>query len=304
MKVLIIGGTGHIGKNLVKMLVDEGLEVIVMSRGIKPVDESPQVRFIRKEYDRDNRGWQDLFSAVKPDVIIDILGTHATAIYETGKLYCKQFILCGSIWMFGEPKIVPTPEITQSECIFPGYAKRYAEMQNLKERAKQDGIRFTAIMPPNICGPGKIPLDCYGSRSIENHKNHALGKPVPLPEPGQTLIGPCDAEDVARGFYLSVINPENAADEIFNVGSSYALTARQFVETYGKIYGVKIPIDWCSWKEYSEEINPQITAHYHFKAHMCPDISKISSRLGYKPAYTPEETMERALNWMRKQGLI
>ncbi len=135
-------------------------------------------------------------------------------------------------------------------------------------------------MPPNICGPGKIPLDCYGSRSIENHKNHLLGKPVTLPEPGQTLIGPCDAEDVARGFYLSVMSPENAADEIFNVGSSYALTARQFVETYGKIYGVKIPIEWCSWKEYAEEINPQPGANFHFKAHMCPDISKNFKKAG------------------------
>ncbi|MCM8822736.1 MAG: NAD(P)-dependent oxidoreductase [Candidatus Omnitrophica bacterium] len=304
MKVCVIGGTGHTGKNIVRMLAREDFEVSVVSRGIKPIFDDSRISFIKKDYDSSNEQWHDLFSQIKPDVIIDILGSFAPVVYETGKIYCKHFILCGSIWMFGEAKIVPTPEITQASCIFPGYAKRYSDMLKLKEKAKADGIRFTAIMPPNICGPGKIPLDCYGSRGIENHKNHMAGKPVPLPEPGQTLIGPCDAEDVARGFYLSVMNPEMASDEIFNVGSAYALTAKQFVETYAQIYRTKIPIDWCSWKEYSEEINPQTGANFHFKAHMCPDISKIAKKLAYKPAYAPEETMERAVSWMKQQGLI
>lgn len=304
MKVCVIGGTGHIGQNLVRMLCKDQFEVFVVSRGTRPIHEDAKVKHIKKSYDDRIDEWKELFQQIQPDIIIDILGSYAPTVYDTGLLYFKHFILCGSIWMFGEPKIVPTPEITQSRCIFPGYAKRYDEMLSLKERAKKDSVRFTAIMPPNICGPGKIPLDCYGSRRIENHKNFMMGKPVGLPEPGNTLIGPCDAEDVAQGFYLSVINPEKAADEIFNVGSAYALTAKQFVETYGKIFKVQTTIEWYTWKEYSQEINPQPGASFHFKAHMCPDISKISKKLGYKPSYTPEETMERAVNWMRQNNLI
>ena len=300
----MIGGTGHIGENLIRMLVAEKFQIFLVTRGNKPVPDNQLIKFIKKTYDNNLVEWQKLFDEIQPDIIIDILGGAAPIVYSAGRIYCKHFIACGSIWMFGEAKVVPTPETTQSPCIFPGYAKRYAEMLKLKDEAKIGGMKFTAIMPSNICGPGKIPLDCYGSRSIENHKNHMQGKPVPLPEPGQTLIGPCDAEDVATGFYLAVMNPEMAADEIFNVGSAYAITAKQFVETYGKIYKVEIPIEWTSWKEYSQEINPQPGANFHFKAHMCPDISKISKKLGYKPKYTPEETMERAVCWMKVQNMI
>lgn len=141
-------------------------------------------------------------------------------------------------------------------------------------------------------------------RNIENHKKHKNGEVVFLPEPGQTLIGPCDAEDVARGFFLSIMQPQNASNEIFNVGSEYAITVKRFVETYGEIYKVKIPVEWISWKEYSEKINPELGANTHFKWNMCPDISKISKKLGYKPEYTVEETMERAVRWMEKQNLI
>ncbi len=92
--------------------------------------------------------------------------------------------------------------------------------------------------------------------------------------------------------------------EIFNVGTRYAITVKNFVEEYGKIYNVEIPIKWVSWKEYSEKITPQIGASFHFKAHMCPDISKISKKLGYQPKYTPEETMERAVRWMKGKNMI
>jgi nucleoside-diphosphate-sugar epimerase len=304
MKICIIGGTGHIGTNLVRMLVKERCEISLIARGINAVFENQKIKFFKKAYDNSSSEWERIFDEIKPEIIIDILGTYAPVVYETGKRFCRHFILCGSIWMFGEPKIVPTPEITQATCIFPGYAKRYAEMQQIKQQAKKDGIIFTAIMPPNICGPGKIPLDCYGNRSIENHIKHKNGKPVALPEPGQTFIGPCDAEDVAKGFYLAVMQPENAADEIFNVGAKYAITVKNFVETYGKIYNIEIPVEWFSWKEYSEKINPSPGANFHFKAHMCPDISKISKKLAYHPEYSPEETMERAVNWMKKQNML
>jgi len=47
--------------------------------------------------------------------------------------------------------------------------------------------------------------------------------------------------------------------------------------------------------------NATILAEQH---HMLPDISKIRVALGYRPRYTPEQTMERAVAWMRDQGLI
>ena len=37
---------------------------------------------------------------------------------------------------------------------------------------------------------------------------------------------------------------------------------------------------------------------------MQPDISKARKLLGYAPKYTPKQTLERAVNWMRGEGLI
>ena len=172
------------------------------------------------------------------------------------------------------------------------------------EQSKTKKADFTAIMPPNICGAGKIPIDQYGGRSLEFHKQMANGEKVYLPDGPEALIGPCDAEDIAELLLLAVENREKSAGQIFNAGSAYALTVGEFVRAYGKIYGVEIPIERVSWEKYITEINPNKGAWWHFYGSMCPDISKARNLLGYQPKYTPEQTMERAVLWMKAEGLL
>ena len=306
MKILVIGGTGHIGSFLVPMLSGAGEDVSVVSRNSKS-PEAPgweKVKIVQGTYKRDDGDWSNLIKQNECDVLIDILGTDVPATYETAKAHCKRIIACGSVWMFGPPRVVPTPDETQEPCPFEGYALRYSELLATKQQAQTDGVTFAAIMPPNICGPGKAPLDCYGSRSLELHKEHMQGKPVKLFQGCNTLIGPCDAEDIAQAFFLAAHKPEAAAGEIFNVGSAYSLTTPQFIETYAQIYGTKIPIDYVTHEEYFGSVLPAFGANYHFSQHMAPDISKLRSKLGYEPKYTPEQTMERAVEWMKNQNLL
>lgn len=306
MKVLVIGGTGHIGSFLVPMLAAKGEQTIVVSRNRKSVEATgwESVQLVQAKYVRNDGKWSDFIRQLEFDTLIDILGVDVPGTYEAAKLHCKHFIACGSLWMFGPPRVVPTPEKTQEPCPFEGYATRYSELLSTKEQAEKDGVMFTAVMPPNICGPGKIPLDGHGGRGLEVHKAHVQGKPVKLPHGCNTLIGPCDAEDVARGFFLAVCQPEESAGEIFNVGSSYALPAVQFIETYAEIYGCKIPIEFVSNETFFGSVLPDPGANYHFSQHMLPDISKISTKLGYEPKHSPKETMERAVEWMKGQKLL
>lgn len=307
MKILVIGGTGHIGSFLVPMLSDRGEEVSVVSTRSSKSVEAPgweNVQLIQGKYIRNDRNWCEFIRQRKFDVLVDILGADVPATYEAAKPHCKHFIACGSLWMFGSPKVVPTPEITQGPCPFEDYAQRYSEMLSTKEQAERDGVMFTAIMPPNICGPGKIPLDGHGGRDLEVHKAHMQGKPVKLAQGCNTLIGPCDAEDIAQGFFLAACQSEAAAGEIFNVGSSYSLTAPQFIETYAKIYGCKIPIEFVSNEAFFGSVLPDLGANYHFSQHMLPDTSKIRAKLNYEPKYSPEEAMERAVEWMKRRKLL
>lgn len=310
MKTIVIGGTGHIGTFLTRMLVEEGYEVGVMSSGHRPRPEGDcyrRIKYFTLPYAESlaDGSFLAMLREEQPQVIVDILQADSGAVWEAARQagVC-QVVACGSVWMWGRPKVVPTPEAPQTECPFAGYQQRLNELLQTMERSRQAGPGLSAIMPPNICGPGKIPLEASGGRSLQVHEAHRRGEPVILPAPGTNLIGPCDAEDVARGFLAAVQHPEQAAGEIFNVGSAYALTAERFVSAYAEIYGTPIPIDYVTPEVYVREVLPELGANFHLLEHMCPDITKLSSRLGYRPHYTPEQTMERAVRWMFDTGLL
>jgi len=270
MTVCIIGGTGHIGKFLTTMLAEAGHDVIVVTSGRTPVPRTgvwETVHSVTQTYGVP--GWTDAVRALRAEVVIDILQGDSPGLYTAVRDSCGHLLVCGSLWMLGLPRTVPTPEVTQAPCLFAGYARRYQQLLETRERA-----------------------------APEVHRAHRRGDRVVLPDPGNVLIGPCDAEDVARGFFCAVQNRAAAAGGVFNVGSAYALTALQFIETYGTIYGSRIPVDLVAWHTFETEVLPEPGANWHFKANMCPDITAIRNRLAYTPAYTPEQTMERAVRWM------
>lgn len=305
MKILVIGGTGHVGSHLVPILLAQGHDVAIGSRGKTKVPENSPVKGARfVTCDTHNvESLKALAETESFDTIVDFPGT-AWNVWQAFSDKVGHIIACGSLWMFGYPHFVPTPEMTQETCVFEGYERRYQQIIDMLADSRRHKAAFTAIMPPNICGPGKIPLDTLGGRDIEVHKANMRGETVYLPEGPEALISPCDAADLAQLFALAANNRIAAAGQIFNGGSGYALTSTQFVNTMAHIYGSQIPIEYVPWKKYRDEISPDVGYWWHFYAHMCPDISKARALLGYEPEFTPEETLLRAVNWMRDEGLL
>ena len=287
MKILIIGGTGHVGTFLVSKLVKNGHDVYVGARGIT---QAHDVRdFERANLIDLNSGKKESLQKLKDenfDVVVDFPGT-AKLVWDTLADSVSHIIACGSLWMFGRPRIIPTPEIAFEKCFDEGYKNRFEEILTMQKESGKKKAVFTAIMPPNICGPGKIPVDQYGDRSLDYHKQMLNGEVVYIPDGPECTIGPCDAEDIAELFSLAIEKRDCAAGEIFNVGSAYSLTISEFISVYSKIYGVEIPVERVSWEKYITEINPEQVSWWHFYSNMTPDISKARKLLGYEPQYTP-----------------
>lgn len=166
------------------MLLGKRFQVTVISGEIAPlpsVSRERRLRVVEHDYIRGNEELGNILRGVRPEVIVDILGKDLPLTYEFARGMCRHLIVCGSVWMFGEPRVVPTPEESQGPCPFENYARRYREILRVKGKALQDGLPFTAIIPPNIGGPGKLLLKGKGDRNLEVHREHQKGRPVPLP---------------------------------------------------------------------------------------------------------------------------
>lgn len=305
MKILIIGGTGHVGAFLTEQLISQGHEVVIGSRGrtASPTHASVEgARFVTCNSE-DMSSLTALAESEYFDAVVDFPGT-AWNVWCAFRDKAHHVIACGSMWMFGNPKVVPTPERTQGPCMFDIYEVRYAQILDMLSDCLRHKAAFTAIMPPNISGPGRMPLDSLGGRSADVHHAGMRGETVYLPDGPEATICPCDAYDLASLFALAINNRDKAAGQIFNGGTEQALTSTEFVNTLAEIYGSNIPIEYVSWDEYKTKISPSIGYWWHFYAHMCPDISKAKSLLGYKPRYTSQEAMTRAVAWAKRIHIL
>jgi len=307
--VLVTGGYGHIGTFLVPRLVRAGWQVTVLTRGRKKPPDSADWqdlphRHLNADYSElcKHDQWKDLLAELRPAAVIDTLARDAPAVVRACPASVEHVIVCGSVWMYGPPRQVPTPERTQGECPFEPYRQRYQQLLSLLSRT--DGPAITGIMPSNIAGPGKIPLEPYGSRSLEVHRQMSTGCQIALPADGQTLVGPTDAQDIAEVFALALEKPQQAAGRMFNAAAAYAITFNEMVATYSRIYSVEISVRHVTWQEFDNIVRPEPSQRYHHEAHMCADITAARAALGYEPAFTPEQALERAVEWMHSTGLL
>jgi len=119
MRIVVIGGTGHIGTFLVPQLVALGHEVTVLSRGRRKPYQSPGswTRVDMVEVDRqaeDERGsFGELVAGLGPDVVIDLIcftEDSAGQLAEALEGRVQHLLHCGSIWVHGPSASVPTRE--------------------------------------------------------------------------------------------------------------------------------------------------------------------------------------------------
>lgn len=117
MRVVIIGGTGHVGTYLVPRLVKAGHEVICISRQLrKPYRSGSSWKKVRMEIlDRTQLELNDSFGeAIKnldAEVVIDMIcftPESAKMLVESLSGSVKHFIHCGTMWVHGHSIAVPS----------------------------------------------------------------------------------------------------------------------------------------------------------------------------------------------------
>ena len=172
MRVVIIGGTGHVGTYLVPKLVEAGYEVISVSRQHRVAYEShvawksvQEVRIDRARAEQAGTfGHQirELAADVVIDMICFTLGS-VKQLVESFRGEVRHFLHCGSIWVHGHSVQIPTME-TQPRHPFGEYGLNKAAVEAyLLAESQRTGFPATILHPGHIVGRGWVPLNPVGN---------------------------------------------------------------------------------------------------------------------------------------------
>ncbi|TQS40144.1 NAD-dependent epimerase/dehydratase family protein [Cryptosporangium phraense] len=310
MRIVVIGGSGHIGTFLVPRLVRAGHEVITISRGTRgPYVSSPEwesVRLVTADRERDST-FDDRVVGLAPDVVVDLVCftlASASALVERLRGEVGHLVHCGSIWRYGVSHRIPITEETGTPPFGEYGIEKDRIARMLKEETASGGLVTTSLHPGHIVGPGWVPINPLGNLDLSVWRTLAAGEPLRIPGLGAEMMHHVHADDVAQAFEVAVSHRSEAAGEDFNAVAPSAITVRGYAEAAAAWFGKRAVLESVSWAEF-EETTPKEhaeTSWEHLVRSQCASIEKARTRLGYAPRYEPMEAVEESVRWLILHG--
>ncbi len=315
MRVVIIGGSGHVGTFLVPRLVEAGHEVIAISRGqrepYQPHTAWKQVRQI--QIDREAADKAGTFGRtvrdLQPDAVIDMICfTLDSAKQIVGALrgQVQHFLHCGTIWIYGPSAQVPATE-EQPRRPFGEYGIQKAAIEAyLLNEARRNGFPATLLHPGHIVGPGWEPLNPAGHFNPQVFAQLAQGQEVTLPNLGMETVHHVHADDVAQAFMQAMANRSVSLGESFHVVSPAALTLRGYAEAVAGWFGQPARLRFLPWEEFRTTVSPdEAQATWDHIAHSPnASIAKAQRLLDYRPHYSSLQAIYEAVNWLIEHEVV
>ena len=315
MRVVIIGGTGHVGTYLVPRLAEAGHEVVSLSRGQRgPYHPHAAWNAVEQlEVDRAAEEADGTFGRrvldLKPDIVVDMICftlESARHLVDALRGQVQHFLHCGTIWVHGPSAVVPTTE-EQPRRPFGDYGIQKAAIEAyLLDEARRRGFPATVLHPGHIVGPGWAPLNPAGHFDPRVFRQLARGEELVLPNLGMETVHHVHADDVAQAFMRAIARRGNAVGESFHVVSPAALTLRGYAESAAGWFGQQARLRFLGWDEWRTTVSEQEAgATWDHIAHSpnC-SIAKAEDLLDYRPRYTSLQGVYEAVQWLVDKGRI
>lgn len=302
MRVVVIGGTGHIGTFLVPALVRAGHDVAVVSRGrSRPYREDETWGHVQtvqcdREAAEEDGTFGTTVAELKPDAVLDLTCfTPDQARHLVEALDGQHLVHTGSAWSYGPSALVPTTEDAPKQ----PYGE-YGINKLVIERylMGQDRVRATVVHPGHISGPGWMPIGPAGNLDPAVLDALRAEGSCLLPDRGGETIHHVHAQDVADLHLACLEQPERSVGESFNSVCTQALILRGYAELVARHFGHEPRLEFVPWSEFVSRVGPEqadLTLDHIGRAPLF-SMEKARDLLGFVPQHSVTDTVLEAID--------
>jgi nucleoside-diphosphate-sugar epimerase len=300
VKVLFIGGTGNISAAVSRLLVREGHDLDLLTRGTGGAS-IPGARMLRADI-HDPPAVSALLSGVTWDAVVDWVAYRQEDVERDLALFrgrTGQYVFISSATVYLKPP--SSPFITESTPLgnpYWEYARQKIACElRLNQAFREEGFPAVIVRPSHTYDT-VLPLAIGGWQDYSIIPRLRRGQPVVVHGDGTSLWTLTHAEDFAAGFSGLLGHPQ-AAGHSFHITSDEVLTWNQIYATVAEAAGaeariVHIPSDFIAARE--PELAGTLLGD---KAHsVLFDNTKIKSFVpGYRARIPFREGIRRTLAW-------
>jgi nucleoside-diphosphate-sugar epimerase len=313
-RIVITGGSGHVGSYLVPKLVDLGHEVVNVSRGsAKPYHSHYAWSHVENvALDRAAEEEAGQFGVkianLNPDIVVDMIAFDLSSTKQiVGALRgrVEHYLFCSSIWVYGHYIAVPSTETDPPNPI-DSYGKGKAECEAwLMQEARQNGFPATCFRPGHIVGEGWVPTSPMGNSNPDVYSQIARGEGLVLPNFGNETLHHVHADDVAQWIICAIENRAASVGEIFNTVSAQAITLRGYAEALYRWFGKEPRISFKPFDEWILDLGEYAeNSRGHVVRSSSHSIEKSRQRLGYRLRYTSLEAIHESIRALIADGKV
>jgi nucleoside-diphosphate-sugar epimerase len=315
MRVVVIGGSGHIGSYLTPSLLEAGHVVLCVSRGQRQpyVKHAAWTSVEQVTLDRAAEERAGTFALrirdLAPDCVIDLTAytlESTVPLVEALRGRVRQFLHCGTIWVHGPAVEVPTTEDHPRHPISDYGVRKAAIESYLLDEARTRNFPAAILHPGHLVGAGWMPLNPAANFNPTVFADLIAGREIALPNQGRETLHHVHADDVAQAFVQAVSHWPEACGESFHVVSPAAISLADYAHAVGSWFGHETRIRFLPWEQWRSSVSEKdaaITWDHIARSPNC-SIRKAQRLLDYQPRYSSLEAVQESLNWLIAHGTI
>lgn len=308
-KILVTGGAGFIGSNIVKTLLEKGAKVSVLDNfstgrreNTAPFKEKSNFELM----EGDLRSYTTVREAVRgkdfifhqaalPSVQrsiddpvttnnVNILGT-LNVLEATKEFGAKRIIYASSSSIYGNSKVLPKKEDLPAQPLSPYALSKYVAERYCQLYYKIYGLETVSLRYFNVFGPNQDPNSQYSAAVPKFISSMKKGESPTIYGDGLQSRDFTWVDNVVEANILACqAERTKAAGQVFNIASGKAYNLLQLVDILNKLLG--------------RQIKPNFSrARAGDVKHSLASIEKAKTNLGYEPKVDFLKGLEKLINY-------
>jgi len=309
--ILVTGGAGFLGSWICNVLVEQGANVICMDNlssglesNISELLDIENFRFIKHDVSKPIKLSEDkidliihLASRASPlefdKYPIEIIKANTIGtmnMLELAKKHDARFVFASTSEVYGDAKIIPTPETYYGDVNPIGVRSCYNESKRCGEAIciayfKQYGIDVRIARIFNVYGP-KMRADGVYGRVIPRFITQALkNDTITIFGDGKQTRSFCYVTDQTEGL-LRLAWFDNCIGEVINIGNPNEITILELAQMIKKITKSKSEIKFYP-------------AMPEDPRRRCSDVTKARKLLNWSPKVELNEGLKKTIKWFK-----